>query len=201
MNDLLKLILLGVGGYLLYEKFFAAPSVPASTPAPGGTALPTCPSGSSLVGDKCVLTSSLTPGQFGPQAGSSLSGSPLDLRNGLIACWLGAQTPPKPWDATANPSLSVTDWDNLLISCNSPSAKPVGGSQSVNADAYVNLRLAGNLGLSGLGVRPSFVHPRGRNLTPGTPRRRYFPAPNRNYVRAGTPMTVRTQPVLPRRRA
>jgi hypothetical protein len=186
MNDLLKWALILGGGYWAYSKFsgvgLSLPESPATPPA-----TPATPRTPELPG----------PAAYGPQAGSELSGPALNLRNGLIAAWLGSQGKPWPEDNNpGNPSLSVTQWDTFMTGYISPGAKPVTGTQSVTADDYVKLRVTGNLGLSGLGAR-HYVQPRGRNLTPGVPRKRFFPT--HNYVRAGTPMIHSSPSVLPRR--
>lgn len=179
MNDLLKWALILGGGYWLYSKYASAsPATPT-----GGT--PAMPDAKAIADAQAKVLADTKAGIYGPQAGSALLGPALDLRNGLIAAWYGSQG--KPWPADnnpQNPSLPVSQWDTFETGYISPSAKTVGGTQSVTADDYVKLRISQNLGLSGI---PAWA--RGRNLTPRVPRKRFF----KNYVRTGTPMQRRAR--------
>lgn len=141
----------GVGLYLLYRHL-------QNTCAPGDSGLcslynsifnPAPPVSLQVVAPAGIAPTTSSPPPSPPAPTGSLSGPALNLRNGLIAAWLGSQG--KTWDATANPTLAVSDWDAFMTGDISPAAKPVGGSQSVTADDYVKLRVTQNLGLQGIG--------------------------------------------------
>lgn len=160
----------GIGGFLLYQHFktscvgaitgsgggmgpFNFPicdwlglSTPASQAIPGAHdgALAVIPAASSSPAvPAAIAVTAIAPVE--------LSGPSKDLRDGLVAAWLGSQG--KQWDATAlaSPKLKVSEWDALFQGSISPYGKPLGGSNSVTADDYVKARASAGSGLSGLG--------------------------------------------------
>lgn len=137
MNKVLGLALLGVGGYVLYEMFFAQ-SAPVGTTATPGTSLTPAATASAPTAAMTALANSL---------------------NAAMPQWWNPQ-PGQP--ATFNGLATVDQWNWVMTNKTNPGSQSASLSLpgNITALAYVQARAAVGLGLSGYRPLMTMAHRR-----------------------------------------
>ena len=136
MNKVLGLALLGVGGYVLYEMFYAQPA-PVGTAATPGTSLT-------------------------PAATAAPTAAMTALANSLNAAMPQWWNPEAGQPAAFNGLATVDQWNWVMTNKTNPGSQSASLSLpgNITALAYVQARAAAGLGLSGYRPLMTMAHRR-----------------------------------------